>query len=87
MNADHTILALKRFVRQRGFPRVILSDNARQFILSKSVIERTWKLLTYDTNLHDYVTSAGIRWEHMTERAPSRRAVYERLIGNVKYFF
>ena len=41
MTADRTILAIRRFIARRGKPDAFLSDNAKQFILSRVIIERT----------------------------------------------
>ena len=85
LSADRTMLALRRFISRRGCPTSILSDNAKQFQLVKSVIEQQWQLLTMDEKLLDFVAARSIKWVHTTERAPWRGSIYERLIGNVKY--
>jgi hypothetical protein len=38
-----------------------------------------------DPALREFVTSRGIEWRHITEKAPWRGALYERLIGLVKH--
>ena len=70
LTADKTMLAIRRFISRRGCPVSILSDNARQFQLVKSVIERTWSLITFDEKLMEFVSDKGIKWVHTTERAP-----------------
>ena len=85
LTADKTMLAIRRFISRRGCPVNILSDNARQFQLVKSVIERTWSSITFDEKLMEFVSDKGIKWVHTTERAPWMGSIYERLIGSVKY--
>ena len=85
MSADRTLLAIRRFTARRGTPSTILSDNARSFILTKSILDRTWKCILESEKMRTFANRNDIVCKFTTERAPWRGAVYERLIQNVKY--
>jgi hypothetical protein len=84
-SARSFLAALRRFISRRGTPRTILSDNALSFKASAEIVTKTWVSLSQGIEVQDAVTKQGIRWVFITERAPWRGAVYERLIGLVKH--
>jgi hypothetical protein len=82
---DRFLLALRRFVGRRGFPKTVLSDNAGQFKLSSALLKLKWREIESTEALRTYLTRNAIQWNFITERAPWRGASYERLIGLVKH--
>ena len=43
MTAEQFLLALRRFIARRGKPTQIILDNAPQFKLAKTAIDKAWK--------------------------------------------
>ena len=46
MTADQFLLCLRRFIARRGKPKLIISDNAPQFKLTKSTLDEIWQFAT-----------------------------------------
>ena len=69
---------------RRGRPELIISDNAAQFKLVKTVIDKQWKQLFFDEEVVTYFSDKGIRWQFTTALAPWQGGFYERLVGLVK---
>ena len=84
MTTDNFILCLRRFFARRGTPSMIISDNAPQFKLGNSVINRIWKHIVRDVDVQSYIANHGIQWKFITEYAPWKGGFYERLVGLTK---
>ncbi|XP_052809626.1 uncharacterized protein LOC128238092 [Mya arenaria] len=84
MTTEEFLLALKRFVSQRGVPSEILSDNANQFKLANKTLDEIWKNVTNSSEVQSYTSSSGINWHFIVELAPWMGGFYERLVGLVK---
>eukprot|EP00117_Sycon_ciliatum_P004465 scpid43400/ scgid8830/ len=84
MSAEHFVLCLRRFTARRGVPQFIVSDNAPQFKLTKSAIDKAWSQLVIDPDVVHHATSKGISWQFIVESAPWMGGVYERMVGVVK---
>ena len=84
MTTDSFLLCLRRFVSRRGTPSLIISDNAPNFKLGNSVINRIWKHVVRDVDIQSYVANEGIQWKFITDMAPWKGGFYERLVGLTK---
>uniref|UniRef100_A0A1I7VZY6 Integrase catalytic domain-containing protein n=1 Tax=Loa loa TaxID=7209 RepID=A0A1I7VZY6_LOALO len=79
LTAESFMHVLRRFSARRGYPRLILSDNANQFQLVFKTI------MKYTARMKNFLTMKGIIWKSITPRAPWSGGVYERLIGLTKH--
>ena len=70
MSADQFILCLRQFVARQGIPRQILSDNAKQFKLTKTVLTKAQQEMTTNDEVDDYLSKQGIQWKLIVELAP-----------------
>lgn len=84
MSTEEFLLALKRFVSQRGTPVEIISDNALQFRAASSTLDLVWKNMLTSEDLQNYISNSGIKWTFIVEMAPWMGGYYERLVGLVK---
>ena len=84
LSASQFLNCLRRFVSHRGKPDVIFSDNASQFKLVCTVVDREWRKVLKDKEVMNYVSAEGIKWKYMIALAPWQCGFYERLIGLVK---
>ena len=84
ISTEEFLLALKRFVSQRGTPVEIISDNALQFRAANSMLDLVWKNMLTSEDLQNYISNSGIKWTFIVEMAPWTGGYYERLAGLVK---
>ena len=84
LSAEEFLCSLRRFIARRGKPIQIISDNAAQFKLAKTVIERLWLKVMTDPDVQNYISTQGIQWKFIVELAPWMGGFYERLVGSVK---
>lgn len=84
MTTEEFLLALRRFVSQRGTPIEITSDNALQFKAASATLNLIWKNVTTSDEVQSYVSDSGIKWTFIVEMAPWMGGFYERLVGLVK---
>ena len=84
LSAEHFLNGLRRFAAKRGRPELIISDNAAQFKLVKTVIDKQWRQLSIDEKVINYFSDKGIKLQFTTALAPSHGRFYERLFGLVK---
>lgn len=84
MTAQQFLLSLQRFIARRGKPSLIILDNAPQFKLAKSTMDKIWSSVIRDQNVHSYTSTQGINWRFIPERAPWMGGFYERLVRLVK---
>ena len=81
MTAEQFLLALRRFIARRGKPTQIILDNAPQFKLAKTAIDKAWKETISNHEVQSYTTNQGIEWNFIVELAPWMGGFYERLVG------
>uniref|UniRef100_A0AAF5PJS4 Integrase catalytic domain-containing protein n=1 Tax=Wuchereria bancrofti TaxID=6293 RepID=A0AAF5PJS4_WUCBA len=75
LSAENFLHVLRRFVVRRGYPKLVLSDNASQFqLVFKTIIE---------TNAN-FLAEKGMVWKNTIPRSPWGGGVYERMIGLTK---
>ncbi|XP_074657130.1 uncharacterized protein LOC141910298 [Tubulanus polymorphus] len=84
MSTSQFLLCLRRFVAQRGKPKNIISDNASQFKLADATLAFVWKKLMTNPDIKGYAANEGILRRYITELAPWKGGVYERMVGVVK---
>ena len=84
MNTNSFLMCLRRFIARRGNPLMIISDNATQFKLGKTVMDIAWQSVVREDDVQSYVANEGIEWKFITEYAPWQGGLYERLIGLTK---
>ena len=84
MSSEQFLLCLSRFIARRGQPTKILCDNASQFNLAKSTLDKAWQKCLLDPDVLSYTASKGISWQFIVELAPWMGSAYERLVGLVK---
>uniref|UniRef100_A0A7E4W3U4 Integrase catalytic domain-containing protein n=1 Tax=Panagrellus redivivus TaxID=6233 RepID=A0A7E4W3U4_PANRE len=74
---------MRRFVARRGRPSTILSDNGTNLKAAAQPVSQHWR--SFDTTvINDYLGDNRIEWNFITERAPWKGGVYERMIGVMK---
>ena len=79
------LTCFRRFVARRGLPKLINSDNGKQFVLGSKVILSVWSDLLKNHIVHQLTERQGIEWRFNTEKAPWKGGHFERLIGLVKH--
>ena len=84
MTAEEFLLCLRRFIASHGKPQKLISDNASQFKLAKSTLDKIWRDVITDEDVRSYTANQGIDWVFITEFAPWMGGYYERLVGLVK---
>jgi hypothetical protein len=66
LSTNMFLTAFRRFVRRRGMPRKILTDNAKTF---KAAAKEVAKIYRSD-NVKRYLADKDVSWEFITEKAP-----------------
>jgi len=61
---------MRRFVSHRGKPDLIISDNATQFKLVNTALDKQWRKMFIDKYVLNYVVMEGIKWSYTTALAP-----------------
>ena len=84
MTAEVFILCLRRFMARRGVPHQIISDNAIQFKVAKSMLNKAWSTMLMSSDVSDFSVRQGIQWKFIVELAPWMGSFYERLVGITK---
>ena len=84
LTPDQFLSCLRRFVARRGKPQLVISNNASQFKVVKTAVDRQWKQLMLDKEVSHYITERGIKWQFTTALAPWQGGFYERLVALVK---
>ena len=83
MTAEQFLMAPTRFISRRGTLKEIILDNAPQFKLMKTTIDKAWQGVVIDEDVHNYTTNQNIKWRFIVEFAPWMAGFYERLVGMV----
>ncbi|XP_065197652.1 uncharacterized protein LOC135829177 [Sycon ciliatum] len=84
MTTEEFLLAFRRFVSLRGCPEEVVSDNAPQFILAKSVLDVAFEELATSDDVLSYMSRTGVKWHYNPPISPWMGGFYERLVGTVK---
>uniref|UniRef100_A0A914UGX5 Integrase catalytic domain-containing protein n=1 Tax=Plectus sambesii TaxID=2011161 RepID=A0A914UGX5_9BILA len=84
MTAEAFISAFRRFIARRGCPAVIISDNAKQFLLAEKTLNKLWSTTRQDGNVINYFAQERIKWKFIPELAPWHGGMYERMVAMVK---
>ena len=70
MTAEQFLLALRRFIARRGKLTQIILDNAPQFKLAKTAIDKAWKGTISHHEVQSYTANQGTEWNFIVELAP-----------------
>lgn len=84
MTSDEFLMALRRFISQRGSAEIIISDNALQFKAANKTLENVLKNVLQSEDVQSYASNAQIKWKFIVELSPWMGGYYERLVGLVK---
>uniref|UniRef100_A0AC35FD49 Integrase catalytic domain-containing protein n=1 Tax=Panagrolaimus sp. PS1159 TaxID=55785 RepID=A0AC35FD49_9BILA len=76
--------SFRRFLSRRGIPHYVLSDNAKQFKTTATALDKIWAESIQDKEAINFFNENGITWDFITERAPWKGGLYERLVSLVK---
>ena len=61
------LMALRRFIARRGKPEMIISDNAPQFKVADTALEKAWQKILRHAEVKSYVSEQGITWLFIKE--------------------
>ena len=60
LNPEQILFCLRRYIASRGKPQLIISDNAPQFKVVKTAVDRQWNQLMLDEEVRHYITEGRI---------------------------
>ena len=85
MTTNHMINALQRLIARRGYPKVIYSDNGKQFIKCDKEMQRLYQHLDWD-KVERFAIQLPSRTEFRFSAplAPHWGGVWERMVRSVK---
>ena len=83
MSTEQFLLCFSRFIVRRGQPTKILWDNALQFKLAQSTLDKAWQRCLLDPKVLSYTASKGITWQFIVQLAAWMGSAYECLVGLV----
>ena len=84
MTAEQFLMTLRRFISRRNTPHTIILDNAPQFKLTKTRVDKAWQQSITHENMQRFTSDAGMKWKFIIEFSPWMGGFYERLVGMVK---
>ena len=84
MTSEQFLMALQRFISRRNTLHTVILDNAPQFKLTKTTVDKAWKQSVTHENMQRFTSDAGIKWKFIIEFSPWMGGFYERLVGMVK---
>ena len=79
-SVESFLLALRRFIARRGIPKLILSDNAKTFKKSNSILKKLFK----STRIHEFLLEHLITWRFILVKSPWWGGAYERVVKEIK---
>ena len=80
-NSENEFLnAFRRYVARRGYPKTIISDNAKTFVAANS----TLRDISNHVKIGNFLSEYRIEWKFIPARGSWFGGFYERLIGLVK---
>ncbi|GIX67578.1 hypothetical protein CDAR_564031 [Caerostris darwini] len=83
MSVKSFIFALRRFLSRRGGCKGIYSDNAKSFRCACEII-KGFKKIIVDPSVQEFISSKGVTWKFILERAPWWGGFWERLMKSIK---
>ncbi|XP_044317826.1 uncharacterized protein LOC123038140 [Drosophila rhopaloa] len=87
LSTETFLAALRRFVSRRGKCTHIFSDNGRNFVGAKKVLDEMYKLILsqqHNTQVTQALASEGIRWSFIPTHAPHWGGKWESAVRSVK---
>ena len=84
MTAEQFLMTLRRFISRRNIPHTNILENAPQFKLTKTTVDRAWQQSITHENVQRFTSDAGMKWKFIIEFSPWMGGFYERLVGMVK---
>jgi hypothetical protein len=79
-SVDQFLMGLQRFSSIYGAPKLLISDNAKQFTSASEILK---SVFTSD-EVQDFSSTNGIKWRFLPAWSPWMGGFYERLVGIVK---
>jgi hypothetical protein len=76
MTTDKFLLAFQRFVRRRGLPHTVFTENARTFHATNKHLAQLWTYL-FAAKTHQFLAQNNISWKLIAPRA----AGWGRIVG------
>ena len=61
MTAEQFLMTLRRFISRRSTPKEIILDNAPQFKLTKTTIDKAWQRVVTGEDVHSYTANQNIK--------------------------
>jgi hypothetical protein len=83
MTTDTFLLAFQRFIRRRGLPHTIYSDNAQTFHAANRELTDVWRTLSA-AKTHRFMAQYSITWKFIAPRAAWWGGWWERMVGTTK---
>ena len=80
LNTYDFLMALKRFVGERGAPDQLVSDNAKTFLCANKKLQTIYR----DRSVNKYLISERIEWTFYTERAAWKGGFIETIVKMFK---
>lgn len=80
LTADAFIRCFRRFSARRGFPRKMVSDNAKTFKAAAKALA----LIMESSSVTKHLSSVGVTWSFNVAKAPWWGGVFERMIQTAK---
>jgi len=66
LSAQQFLDCVRRYVARRGRPQLIISDNAPQFKLVQTLLDREWSKVFKDEEVLNFLSQEGIIWKFTT---------------------
>ena len=80
LTAESFLRCFQRFIRRRGIPRLMVSDNAKTIKSASGTLETLFNL----PSVQAYFSEHKIRWRFNLEKAPWWDGFFERLVKSTK---
>ena len=80
MSAETFLRSFKRFTSRRGFPKLMVSDNAKSF---KSAAKTIRAVLNHP-DMRAHFAGVKLEWSFNVEKAPWTGGIFERMIRSTK---
>nr|CAD2202371.1 unnamed protein product [Meloidogyne enterolobii] len=81
LSAQAFLHTFRRFIAQHKKPKLMISDNGTNFKAAEKVLTSIWK----ENQIQKYASDHEINWIFVTERAPWKNGLVERMVGLIKY--
>ena len=76
-------MALWRFISRRNTPYTTILDNAPQFKLTKTTVDKAWQQSITHENVKTFKSDTGIKWKFIIQFSPWMGGFYKRSVGMV----